>query len=79
VIEIEMVHVLGFIESKQCFSFVLFLINKVHNPLNNHLHLVVSMYTHKFSHLTPFHTRLHIICGLMFNQQMAEDNMLEFC
>jgi hypothetical protein len=79
VIEIDMVHVLGFIEGKQCFSYVVFLKNKAHNRLNNHLHLVVSMYTHKFSHLAPFHTRLHIRCGLMFNQQMAKDNMLEFC
>lgn len=79
VIEIDTVHVLGFIEGKQCFSSIVFLKNKTHNRLNNQLHLVVFMYTHKFSHLAPFHTRLHIRCGLMFNQQMTKDNMLEFC
>lgn len=79
VIEIDAVHVLGFIEGKQCFSSIVFLKNKTHNHLNNQLHLVVFMYTQIFSHLAPFHTRLHIRCGLMFNQQMAKENMLEFC
>jgi hypothetical protein len=69
-----MFHVLRFIEGKQCFNSTDFLKNKARNPLNNHLHLVVSMYTHKFSHLTPFHIRLHIRCG-----QMAKDNILELC
>jgi hypothetical protein len=40
VVEIAMVHVLGFVEDEQCFSFVAFLKNKVRNKLDNHLQLV---------------------------------------
>jgi hypothetical protein len=54
VAKIAMVHVFGFVEDEQCFSFVAFLKNKVQNRLNNHLQLVVSMYAHKFFTLHNF-------------------------
>jgi hypothetical protein len=44
VVEITMVHVLGYVEDEWCFGFVAFLKNKVQNRLNNDFHLVVSMY-----------------------------------
>ncbi len=54
VAKIAVVHVLGFVEDERCFSFVAFLKNKVQNKLNNHLHLVVSMYTQKFFRVNNF-------------------------
>jgi hypothetical protein len=54
VVEITMVHVLGFVEDEQCFSFVAFLKNKVRNRLNNHLELVVSMHAQIFFTLYNF-------------------------
>ncbi len=47
VVEIAMVHVLGFVEDEWCFNFIAFLKNKVRNRLNNHRELVVSMYAQK--------------------------------
>jgi hypothetical protein len=37
VVEIAMVHMLGFVEDEWCFNFVAFLKNKMRNRLNNHL------------------------------------------
>jgi hypothetical protein len=54
VVEIAMVHVLGFVKDEQCFSSVAFLKNKVQNRLNNHLELVVSMHAQKFFTLYNF-------------------------
>ncbi len=54
VVQIAMVHVLGFVDDEQCFNFVAFLNNKVRNRLNNHLQLKVSMYAQKFFTLHNF-------------------------
>lgn len=43
-VEVIMVHVLGFVEDEHCFSLVSFLKNKMCNHLNQHLQLVVAMY-----------------------------------
>lgn len=53
-VEIDMVHVLNFIEDERCFNFISFLKNKVHNYLNAHLQMVVAMYSHKFFTLDTF-------------------------
>jgi hypothetical protein len=54
VVEIAMVHVLGFVEDERCFNFVAFLKNKVWNRLNNHLQIIVSMCTQMFFTLHNF-------------------------
>ncbi len=54
VAKIAILHVFGFVEDEWCFNFVALLKNKVWNRLNNHFHLVVSMYTHKFFTLHNF-------------------------
>ncbi len=54
VVEIAMVHVLGFVEDEQCFSSIAFLKNEVRNRLNNHLELVDSMHAQKFFTLHNF-------------------------
>ncbi len=46
--KISVVHVVGFVEDKCCFSSVVFLKNKMRNQLNIHLQMVVAMYAHKF-------------------------------
>jgi hypothetical protein len=78
VVEIAMVHVLGYVEDERCFNFVAFLKNRMRNRLNNHLQLVVSMYAQKFSQFTTFLMTIPMKCGLMFNQQMAKADMLKF-
>ncbi len=46
-VEIVMVHVLGFVEDKRCFSSMSFLKTKLHNHLDPHLELVVVMFFQK--------------------------------
>jgi hypothetical protein len=47
-VEIAMVHVLGFVEDEHCFSFASFLKTKLCNCLDPHLELVIAMFSQKF-------------------------------
>ncbi len=47
-VEIVMVHVLGFVEDIHCFSSMSFLKTKLHNCLDPHLALIIVMFSQKF-------------------------------
>jgi hypothetical protein len=63
-VEIAMVHVLGFVEDKHWSSYVSFLKTKLHNCLDPHLELVVVMFLKSFLLLTTFLTNLCMIHGV---------------
>jgi hypothetical protein len=46
-VEIAMVHVLGFVEDEHCFSFASFLKTKLRNCLDPHLELAIAMFSQK--------------------------------
>lgn len=52
--EIAVVHVLGSVEDERCFSSLGFLKNKVRNSLDEHLPLVVTMFSQKIYNLRTF-------------------------
>lgn len=52
--EIAMVHVLGSVEDERCFSSVSFLKDKLRNALEEHLPLVVGMYSQKIYTIESF-------------------------
>lgn len=52
--EVALVHVLGSLEDERCYSSLAFLKNKLRNCLNEHLQLVVGMYSQKIFTLENF-------------------------
>jgi hypothetical protein len=52
--EIAVTHVLGSVEDEKCFSSVGFLKNKLRNPLDNNLEVVVGMYSQRIFTLETF-------------------------
>jgi len=77
-VQIAMVHVLGFGEDEHCFSFASFLKTKFHNWLDPHLELAIAMFFKEFFLLLiTFLTRLHMIHGQMFTLQMGMADMHE--
>lgn len=52
--EVALVHVLGSVEDERCFSSLAFLKNKLRNCLNEHLQLVVGMYSQKIFTMENF-------------------------
>jgi hypothetical protein len=54
VVEIAMIHVLGFVEDEQCFNSVAFMKNKMCNKLDNHFQLGFFVYAQIFFTLHNF-------------------------
>jgi hypothetical protein len=52
--KIAVTHVLGSVEDERCFSSVRFLKNKLRNPLDNNLEVVVGMFSQRVFSLETF-------------------------
>jgi hypothetical protein len=77
-VEIAMVHVLGFVEDEHCFSFASFFKTKLCNCLDPRLELAIAMFSQKcFLVLTTFLTKLCMIHGQMFTLQLGMVDMHE--